>query len=330
MQPDNVRFVLLRQDLERLLSLRDPALVEGWQPTGEQRTVYAQLLDQILGEVDEYQSVGKQRILREGNVQVEVSDSASVFYRDELEPRIPALKHAYSTIDPDGAELNSLFEGIGAPSGAGGRVRRTFEEALRQVNDLIDRNPDRDFRLLPGAVSEILGSKLIAFDPDSWLDRAGQLAAVRTERKNVLLPAHVRLRLEELHRTYVFGCWLSVFSLARAILEYAILDNLHKFGIAQHWPPDNYGKKREKKLEVLIDEVGGHLPQLVGSMDQLRTYGNDHLHPKASSTSRGALFQREIAAKDALETIVAVTEALYRAPKTERLVTEVGNTDDGR
>jgi len=311
----HARLALLQQDLERLLSLKDPALVQGWHPTGEQRVVYAQLLDRILNGADEYRSAEKRQILREGNVQVDVSDSAFVFYRDQLEPRIPALKRAYNTIDPDGAELYRLLEGMGAPSGADGRIKMTFEEALQQVYNLIDRNPDQDFGLLPDAASDLLDSRLIAFDPDSWLDRAGELAPVRMEKKNVLLPVHVRLRLEEVHRTYIFGCWLSVLTLARAVLEYSILDNLHKFGIDQHWPPDRDGKKREKRLEHLIDEVGGHLPLIVGSMGKLRTYGNEYLHPKASRTSKETLFQREKAAKDALETIIAVTEALYRAPK---------------
>lgn len=311
----HARLALLRQDFERLLALRDPARVEGWQPTDDQRLVYAQLLDRVLNGIDEYRSAEKRQILREGNVQVDVSDSALIFYRDQLEPRIPALMQAHNTIDPDGAELYRLLEGIGAPSGAGGGIKRTFEKALQEVYDLIDRNPDMDFGLLPDTAYDLLDSKLIGFDPDSWLDRVGELAPVRTERKNVLLPVHVRLRLEELFRAYIFGCWLSVLTLARAVLEYAILDNLHKFGIDQYWPPDRDGKRREKKLEHLIDDVGAYLPQLVEPMDRLRTYGNEYLHPKGSKTSKETLFQREKAAKDALGTITAVTEALYRASR---------------
>ncbi|MNC99330.1 hypothetical protein D3C83_175870 [compost metagenome] len=50
-------------------------------------------------------------------------------------------------------------------------------------------------------------------------------------------------------------------------------------------------------------------------MSTLRTYGNEYLHPKPSKTSKENLFQREKAAKDALETVISVTEALYRAAK---------------
>jgi hypothetical protein len=132
------------------------------------------------------------------------------------------------------------------PGGAKGRVKATFDEGLQQIYSLIDRNPDQQFGFLPDTAYEVLNSKLIAFEPDLWLDRAAQLAPIRTERKNALLPVHVRFRLEELFRSYVFGCWLSVFALARALLEYAILDNLHKFDIDRLWPRDREGKRRRE------------------------------------------------------------------------------------
>ena len=309
----HARLAMLRQNLEHLLSLRDPAFIETWRPTEEQRVTYAQLLDRVLNGIDEHRAAEKKDILRYGHVQVHTSDSAFIFYRDELEPRLQALKHAYSTVDPAGAELYRMLEGLGAPGGAGGGVKRTFEEALQQIYNLIDRNPDQDFRLLPDTAYELLESKLVLFDPDSWLDRAADLAPIRTARKNVLLPVHVRLRFEEAFRAYIFGCWLSVLALARAILEYAIQDNLHKFSVDQYWPADRNGKRSEKKLEHLIDDIGVHLPQLIDPMDRLRAYGNEYLHPKASKISKETLFNREQAAKDALQTVTTVTEALYRA-----------------
>ena len=311
----HARLAVLRQDLERLLILRDPDQVQDWQPSETVRVVYVHLLDRILDGVDEYRRAEKRQVLRDGQVQIDVSDSALAFYRNELEPRIPILKQAYKTIDPGGSELYLLLDGLSTRGGPGSRIRDTFEEGIQQIYNLIDRNPDQDFGFLPDTASEFLDSKLVSFDPDAWLDRAGHLAPVRTERNNVLLPVHVRFRLEEAFRAYVFGCWLSVLTLARAILEYSILDNLYKFGIDDHWPQDRDGKRRAKKLEHLIDDVGLYLPDLVERMDRLRTYGNEYLHPKSSRISKESLFQREKAAKHALETITSVTEVLYRTPK---------------
>lgn len=311
----HAQLALLRQEFDQLCALREPEKAADWQPTEEQRLAYAKLVGSILNRIDDYRSAEKRELLREGQVQVDVSDSAFVFFHNQLEPRIAAVKKAYEIVDPDGAELYRLLEGIGMPGGAKGRVRATFDEGLQQIYNLIDRNPGQDFGFLPDTAYEVLDSKLIGFEPDFWLDRAAQLAPIRTERKNALLPVHVRFRLEELFRAYVFGCWLSVFALARALLEYAIVDNLYKFSIDRSWPPDRDGKKREKKLEHLIDDISVQLPELKERMSKLRMYGNEYLHPKPSKLSKESLFQRERAAKDALETVISVTESLYRVAK---------------
>lgn len=124
----------------------------------------------------------------------------------------------------------------------------------------------------------------------------------------------MRLRLEELYRAYVFGLWLSVFGLSRAILEYAILDNLHKFKIEPMWPPDRDGKRKEKKLSYLINELAEHLPQHRESMNLLRDYGNEYLHPKKSQVSKDALLRRQASAKEVAEKLAKVVEAIYVAP----------------
>jgi hypothetical protein len=312
----HAQAAILRQQFEQLCALREPETVKNWLPTHEQQVVYASLLNSILNGVDSYRASEKRKLLAEGEVQVELSEGAFSFFHEKLEPRIPALRTAYEAVDPDGSELYALLEGLGMPGGGNGRVKATFDEGLQQIYNLVDRNPDSDFRFMPDAAYEVFDSRLIAFEPDLWLDRAAQLAPIRTDRKNVLLPVHVRLRLEELFRAYVFGCWLSIFALSRALVEYAILDNLHKFGVDALWPADRNGKRREKTLEHLIDGVAIHLPEIKISMDEIRTHGNEYLHPKPSRLSKENLFQRERSAKDVLIAVLSVTEALYRAKKT--------------
>jgi hypothetical protein len=123
------------------------------------------------------------------------------------------------------------------------------------------------------------------------------------------------MRLEELYRAYIFGCWLSVLSLCRSILEYAILDNLHKCKIEQSWPPDRDGKRKEKKLGHLIEEVSVCCPEIKKPMERLRDYGNEYLHPKKSRISKESLFERQPAAKQAMATLIPVVESLYLAAK---------------
>jgi hypothetical protein len=106
----HAQAAMLRQEFEQLCALREPEKVKEWQPTEAQRLVYAKLLDSILNRIDKYRSAEKQQLLEEGQVQVDVSDAAFTFFHGQLEPRIPALKKAYETIDPDGAELYALLE----------------------------------------------------------------------------------------------------------------------------------------------------------------------------------------------------------------------------
>lgn len=311
---DKARLALLRKDMESLLRILEPAQVNQNRPADSQRLVYGQLLAKILNAIDEYKSAEKRHLLLTGHVQVDAADPSFAFYRDQIEPRLNQLKRAYETVDPAGAEFYALLEGIGAPRGAGGRVRQTFDVAIEQLNDLIDRNPDSAFPFLPDTASSILDSKLINFDPDAWLDRVNELEQVRVERKNLLLPVHVRFRLEELFRAYVFGCWLSVLALVRAVLEYATLENAKKFGIDTHWPPSGpNGVRRAKTLEYLIDDLRTHLPEVTDQMSKLRNYGNEYLHPKITQISKETLFKRESAAKDAVRILTPVVEALYAA-----------------
>jgi len=309
----NARLALLRQDFEQLLQLKDPAQIGDWAPDESQRQHYSNLLASILNEADILKSAEKQQLLNEGRIQADFSGSNSDFFRDKIEPSIPILKQAFEEIDLERARFYESMERIGSPSGGG--IRNTFEVGIEEVDRLIERNPDQEFKLFPSAASQFLDSKLIAFDPDSWLNRVGELAPVRVDRKNLQLPVHVRFRLEEIFRAYVFGCWISVLALARAVLEYAILDNAHKFNIDPCWPQGRYGKRRKKTLEDLIEDMTAFFPQLVVPMDKIRRHGNEFLHPNASEFSKGSLFRREKASKDALEAIVLVTEEIYRAQK---------------
>ena len=306
-------LALIRQEFEELCKICPPEKVCGSDMKAEQKSSYIANLDSLLNHIDQHQSAERLELLRSGTTQVDLSDEAYKFFKLTLELKIPALKNAYDELDPFGAELYRFLEGIAGPSGAGGRVRITFEEGIDQVRNLIDSNADLDFDLYPNDADEILFSKLIDFSPDLWLDRVSQLKPITVKRENVQLPMHVRFRLEELFRAFIFGCWLSVLALARAILEYTLLDNLNKFGISRCWPPDRQGKERPKRLEHLVDDFSDVLPTIKEQMTRLREYGNEYMHPKRSDTSKVGLMQREQKAKDAVGSIILVAETIYRA-----------------
>lgn len=315
----HVQAALLRQQLGQLCAIREPDEIENWQPTEEQRAVYATLIRNILMGIYSYRSAETQELISEGNVQSTVAASAGAFFRNQLDPNVPALERAYEIVDPDGLLLLQLFRDVRMPAGARGRVRATFEAGVLKVDELVEQLPDQDFDYFPDKAFQVLDSELIAFEPDHWLDRAATLAPIRTVQANFRLPVHVRLRLEEIFRCYVFGCWLSVCTLARALLEYTILDNLSKFGIDTKCPAGRNGRRREKNLEQLINDIAQHLPSLREPMNRLRKYGNKYVHPKRSRSSKEQFFGQAKDAKDALETVIAVAETLYAeaAPSAE-------------
>jgi hypothetical protein len=309
----NAQLAVAKQSFDELVALCELDKIADWRPTPEQRQRYVALADSALSGLDRLRLEEQRRLFAEGRIRSFVPESLLAAVRGAIEPRESALRAAMDLLDPEGkAGRDALAAFLKL---RGGDVRATFEQGLDQVEDLIERNPDLDFPFVPSLARDALDSKLIQFNPDAWLDRAAELTPIRTHKVNFEFPSHIRFRLEELYRVYVFGCWLSVFGLSRAILEYAILDNLNKFGIEAEWPPDRDGTRKPRKLSHLIDDVAAHLPRQAEAMARLRDWGNEYLHPRTSRMSKEALFERQKAAKSALEMLVDVLEAIYLAPR---------------
>ena len=311
-------LALSKQAFDQLCDLCKPEHVQTWQPTPEQRAMYIQLAERVLEGLARLETLEKRRLLEEGRLQNVIPNTLLTFVREQLRPQERALRDAVDYLDPDpGNKLLREFL-LDPPSRTNRRVWGTFEEGIQQIYQWIDRNLEEgdDHPFMPDSAYEVLDSKLVQFDPDAWLDRVGELRPIRTHKTNSVLPAHVRLRLEELYRAYVFGLWLSVFGLSRAILEYAILDNLHKFDIEPAWPPERDGRQKGKKLSRLIDELAEHLPLHQESMTFLRDCGNDYLHPRKDKVNN-LLFQRQASAKEVVAKLVEVVETIYLTPKND-------------
>ena len=75
------------------------------------------------------------------------------------------------------------------------------------------------------------------------------------------------------------------------------------------------GKRREKKLSHLVEEVAEHLPRFRSMLEKVRDYGNEYVHPKKSQTSKESLFHRKKAAQESVVVVVQLVEVLYLAKK---------------
>jgi hypothetical protein len=308
-------LAMAKQSFEAMLSLCEPRLAGDWKPSNEQRNAYIRVAESALDALIRLEQIEHRQLWSEGTVQNFVPEGMLMFVRDHMKPRVQDILRALDCLDPDGKPLREFFYSLTPATGPGLAVRATFEQGVQEVYNLLERNPDwDDHGFLPDTAFEVLDSKLVNFEPDAWLQRAAEIRPIRTTKSNVSLPVHIRFRLEELYRVYVFGCWLSVLGLSRPILEYAILNNLHKWSIEGAWI-DRGGKRKDKKLSHLIEEVAEHCPALKEHMEQLRDLGNDYLHPNTSKVSKSSLFDRQQSAKQAMTMLVSVVEGLYLASK---------------
>jgi hypothetical protein len=310
------QLMLAKQSFDELRTLCEPEDVTSWCPTGGQRTRYAQLCMRVLNGVDRFERLERKGLFLERRLLSLIPATLLTFLREEVKPRAHSIQTALDHLDPEGKELRALFDE--PKKSRQSLIRGTFETGLDQVYDLLERNPDWEWgenhRLVPDQAYEVLDSKLIQFEPDDWVNRLNDLSPIRTDKANLDLPIHVRFRLEEAYRAYVFGLWLSVLGISRAILEYCILDNLHKFKLEAKWA-NREGERRAKTLSHLIEELAEHVPQYRESMTLLRDFGNDYIHPKKSRTSKEMLMQRQSDAKRAIILLYEVVEGIYLTDK---------------
>src|SRR5262249_25867043 len=156
---------------------------------------------------NDFERFEKQQLLEKGAAQSYVPEDLLSFLRDRVAHRRGAIRSAQELLEPN--PLRRLLDKAKQHQTSIG-VRHTFVVGIEQVYELLRENPEWEFE--PGfqadQAMEFMESKLIDFDPDEWLNRTRELLPVRTHRADFALPIQLRVRLEELHRCYVFGCWL--------------------------------------------------------------------------------------------------------------------------
>jgi hypothetical protein len=307
----NSDLALAKQAFDELLSLCAPEHVAAWQPTDDQRAIYVQLAERAREGVQRLKTYERWRLLNEGSSVSVLPEALLVFVRDQIRPRDAAIRAAIDHLDPEGKPLRESWAELDEPWSSNSRtLLSTFQVGLDQIYRIQEDNPGNpDLQsYAPDTAYDLLNSPLIRFEPDAWFAQVQEILPIRTHNKNFQLPSQIRWRFEELYRAYIFGLWLSVFALARAILEYSILDNASKFKIEVRWPD-----MKEKRLSHLIDELAEHLPTCRDSLQLVRTHGNDYVHPKKTQASKAMLLQRQRAAQAVMSELVALVEAIYLA-----------------
>jgi hypothetical protein len=117
------------------------------------------------------------------------------------------------------------------------------------------------------------------FQPDEWLRNADEIEPVLGEAAEQRIPSNIRIRLKELYRGFILGNHLSAIALARAVLEYALIDRSAKIGINPLSDDPRY-PHRTRKLWMLVEDASENRPELKLDMESIVDAGNKTLHPK--------------------------------------------------
>lgn len=91
-----------------------------------------------------------------------------------------------------------------------------------------------------------------------------------------------------------------------------IIDNLHEFKISLQCET-NVDERRNKSFSHLIAEVDELIPGIgiKESMEKVRDYGNQYIHPGRTKVSKEAMFQSKENARDCLFHLRDTVAVLY-------------------
>lgn len=310
----NQRLALLKEWHKSFRSL-----INGIDPdslstlSGDQQNVLKDIVHKLHRDIRNIKGLLSDSLFEEGSVMFQADPDLIRYYRENIIRDEELIAIIFEKTNSDLFELFRLFDSPGRLQL--GHISRTFQVGMEKMDQLLEEYPEFEDEYMVEHAWDLMDSELIRFEPDKWIENSRLLQPIMTDKQQ-RLPVHVRFRLEELYRSFIFENWLAAISLSRATLEYAILDNCHKLGIEPKYTI-TYPKEQEraKDLKVLIDEISEYNNELSGFMDFIRDEGNQVIHPKKTTMSREKLFERKDSARKCIEKLTHVIEALY-LPKT--------------
>lgn len=162
-------------------------------------------------------------------------------------------------------------------------IKETMEVALSRMSPLLDDPPEGLEWLSEDEIEQALSlvGLPVYFDPDGWLENMEEIRPIITSRSSSQFPEHIRIRIKEVHSSFVFGNFQSVASMSRSLLEYSILDRSGPLGIDAYYTAKS-GQPRTKSLNALIANVAEVNPELKNAMSSIQEYGNMVMHPRKS------------------------------------------------
>lgn len=291
-----------------LLQLQDPSTADFWHPPAVVAERYVKVGEQLLIAFSKFAGEQSRTVLAQAQVTSEAPPEFLRIVRKEIRHRIPALQSLLDRLDPN--EGNSLLRTMlcagHATTGWGNRVSATFEFAIDRLDEWLWDDPEQKerYRYPIDEAYQVLNSKLLAFEPDKWLDRASQLQPLAISPNRSRLPPAMSLRVRELYRVYSFGCWLAVIALARSTLEFALREHY-----IQNSPQESSHSR--KNLHDLIQATALSFPEIEADMQRIRSIGNEYFHPTPTQPPEHQLVDASRHATELVSCLVYVLDTLH-------------------
>ena len=172
-------------------------------------------------------------------------------------------------------KMRELVRGTSEVPDHGNRIQAAFATLLKFMKYMKDHH---DFELDERGGYLLMWERIIDwpyFQPDAWDRNERALFPVVTKRDVGKIPEHIRERVAEIYRSFVFGNWMAAIALSRCLLEYAIVEQRDVLGIEVYTAK----KKWVRRLSELIEDVGKIRPKLLPHMEQIKGAGDSVMHP---------------------------------------------------
>ena len=290
-------ILLIRQHAEQLISMKEPKDAGQWKPTEEDRRVYVQLLEKILIDLEKLDSY-RNELAVEKRFEDSVSSADQSYLEDEVLSRRVEFEIALRRLDSDSADRLEKWKDGKRLSLEKEQLRETFEHSLGNMLVLLEEEPEYRRWYRPGIAIELIDKPLVEFDPDGWWRRSEDVKAIPIDPGQVL-PKDVKNYLVEAYRSYIFGNFLAVMAIARAIYEQGIVDFAVRNNVQLNEVNSRNNKSERKSLFCLINEVMPLLPPNTVNYkwNDLRDSGNRILHG-VNPEAQDYKFQRRKADKE--------------------------------
>jgi len=317
----NSALAQLQQAFERVRALGDLKRLGEALPTGARREALDNDLMKISVVSRHLREAIEKRVAADCLPVAPLGPELWQFYEKEFLPNEETLHALYFQSLFAELDLSAVVEDLGDTSGGSLPTEEAEEPSERQVDtafsigmclvrDKFDDNSPWWGLDEEGVRKAELIQTASFFTPEEWSRNLSDLRPIITDRPLKNHPAHVRVRLVEIGRSFIFGNWLAVLALCRSLLEYALIHQAPSRGI------DAFemvrGDRRSRRLADLIEEYTELLPELALPMNTINEFGNHVMHPKKSyDVIRFPHIMRSnsLQAIDALRSVLAVLYA---------------------